>query len=326
MGRGGKGGERKCGESEVVGWDGHGSGIPLNSRLMWACVGRSERNGNSDHMATIGCGSALCDGSDGDSRQPMTGLRGAAWHCAGRSGGLCMGGAWGCARGAAWGRTGVRHAAALERSMRLRWSEACGCAGAQRHSTRIHVQSCTCMPHIGGGATPQTSCRGRDMGGGALARDPTPLLMSVASVVFPISRRIQSKKTREVDFANHKENQRHQRNHTHPAPSTATAQHPTPQPPAMMMAQSQSGGGRTRRWARRQPPRASLHPLKATKGPKHWSGGTIAKGRIQRDLPTPSAFCSVPGPHRRCHSSSAHATVHTPVPPSPTIPTSQALA
>ena len=31
-----------------------------------------------------------------------------------------------------WGRVGVRHAAALERGMRLHWSEVCGCPGAQR--------------------------------------------------------------------------------------------------------------------------------------------------------------------------------------------------
>ena len=43
-----------------------------------------------------------------------------------------MGGAWACARGATWGRVGVRHAAAVERGIRLQWSEACSCAGAQR--------------------------------------------------------------------------------------------------------------------------------------------------------------------------------------------------
>ena len=53
-----------------------------------------------------------------------------------------MGGAWGCARGAAWGRVGVRHAAALERGMRLRWGAAWGSAGAPRGAAQGAARNC----------------------------------------------------------------------------------------------------------------------------------------------------------------------------------------
>ena len=71
--------------------------------------------------------------------------RGTAWGLAraqrrlkARSVELWMGWAWGCLRGAARGRAGVRHAAVLERSMRLRWGAAWGSAGAPLWGSKSH--------------------------------------------------------------------------------------------------------------------------------------------------------------------------------------------